>query len=89
MRQKSSSGGKELKVFFSTVGLNWFRQTKCILVHVMMSKERHTKLYNRTYQAGVFVLGHGHYNKSSSENAVFILLFFSTLGHGSDKLCVK
>ena len=65
----------------------WFRQTKCILV--MMSKDRHTKLYNHTYQAGVFVLGHGHYNKSSSENAVFILLFFSTLGHGSDKLCVK
>ena len=33
------------------------------------------------------MLGHGHYDKSSSENAVFLLLFFSTLGHGSDKLC--
>ena len=61
----------------------WFRQTICVLV--MMSKDRHTTLYNHTYQTGVFVLGHGHYNKPSSEKPVPYLLSSSSHHWGMDQ----
>ena len=57
---------------------------------VMRIKEGPTKILNlmTPWAAGVFELGHGLY-ESYSENAVFLLLFFSTLGHGSDEMITR
>ena len=53
------------------------RQTKYI---VMMTKDGSTKIVNfMTPRRGLY--------KSNSENAIF-LFFFSTLGHGADKLSI-
>ena len=59
----------------------WFRQTKCIMI---IAEKGSTEIVNvkllMTPMLGVFVLGHGHI-KSYCENAIFLLLFLSTLGH--------
>ena len=57
---------------------------------VMRIKEGPTKILNlmTPWAAGVFELGHGLY-ESYSENSVFLLLFFSTLGHGSDEMITR
>ena len=48
----------------------------------MITKEESTKIVNfMTFWPGVLVLG-------NSENAIFLLLFLSTLGHGSNKLSI-
>ena len=64
---------------------NKLRQTESI---VMMTKEESTKIvkfYLITPGAGVPVLGRGHIVNVQ----LFLLLFLSTLGHGSDKLSIK
>ena len=63
----------------------WFRQTKCI---VMMTKEGSTKIVNfMTPGAGVLVLGRGHIIHIVKMHN-FFKIFFSAMGHGSDKLSV-
>ena len=54
----------------------------------MMTKEVSTKIVNfMTPVSRVIVIGRGPPDKSCGENASFPLkTFFSTLGHGSDKL---
>ena len=49
---------------------------------VIMTKKESTKI---TPGAGVLLLGHGNIG---SENAILLLLFLCTLGHGSDKLSI-
>ena len=53
---------------------------------VIMTKEESTKILSFIISGvGVLLLGHGNIG---SENAILLLLFLCTLGHGSDKLSI-
>ena len=79
-----------MKIDYFFKNLLLFTQAKITQTEsiVMMTKEESTKIvkfYLITPRAGVPVLGRGHIVNMQ----IFLLLFLSTLGHGSDKLSTK